>query len=224
MLVANGIGFSYRNKQVLHALNLTVHPGDFVCIVGRNGCGKTTLLSILSGSVRPTVGELFYQGVNTASAPDVFLNQIGYVPQENPILGDLSVYDNLRFWFHGNAAELDVILKEPIFLSLGIQELLKSKASKLSGGQKKKVNIAGALINHPSILILDEPSSSLDVCMKQEISNFLQTFHSIGGTIILASHEESELMISNQIFVMKDGFLTQVTGTVNRNSLLSLLM
>ena len=140
MIEVTNISKSYGKKQILKDISFKADAGERVVIVGRNGCGKTTLLKILAGAMDPDGGKLNYFGENPLKNSAVFRKNCGYVPQENPLMEELSVLDNLRLWGFNKNKPDEVILEQ---FELG--ELLKTKVSKLSGGMKRRVSLAELL-------------------------------------------------------------------------------
>ena len=165
MIEIENLTSAYGRKNVLQGVSFEAERGDCIGIVGPNGCGKSTLLSILAGVLKPSSGTIRYYGKNALENQVVFRKMTGYVPQENPLMPELSVYDNLRLWYP-DKKELAKELEEGFLRILGISEFLKMPVSKLSGGMKKRVSIGIALAGMPPVLILDEPSAALDlVCL-----------------------------------------------------------
>ena len=138
MLEVKGISKHYKNKQILNGISFAAGPGQCVGIAGGNGCGKTTLLSILAGVNRPDRGSICFDGVEAVGNRKVFERNAAYVPQENPLIPELTARDNYRLWFKGDKAELERDLEEGVGKFLGLTEFLGTPAGKLSGGQKKK--------------------------------------------------------------------------------------
>ena len=211
MLEVKGISKHYKNKQILNGISFAAGPGQCVGIAGGNGCGKTTLLSILAGVNRPDRGSISFDGVQAVGNRKVFERNSAYVPQENPLIPELTARDNYRLWFKGDKAELERDLEEGVGKFLGLTEFLGTPAGKLSGGQKKRLSIASALSNQASLLIMDEPGAALDLEAKEEILTYIRNYLKNGGTVILTSHETQELSICTQLFVMKKGLLMPVT-------------
>lgn len=209
MIEINNLSTSYGKRKILDGLSLYVERGECVGIVGPNGCGKSTLLSTMAGVLRPKTGSIYYYGKDALANRKIFSKMAGYVPQENPLLPELSVYDNLRLWYP-DRQELEQELKEGFLQILGIPEFLKMPVNKLSGGMKKRVSIGIAMAGMPPVLILDEPSAALDLVCKEDIKRYLQIYLERKGTIIITTHEESELSLCDSLYVMKDGRLHQV--------------
>ena len=223
MLEVKGISKHYKNKQILNGISFAAGPGQCVGIAGGNGCGKTTLLSILAGVNRPDRGSICFDGVEAVGNRKVFERNAAYVPQENPLIPELTARDNYRLWFKGDKAELERDLEEGVGKFLGLTEFLGTPAGKLSGGQKKRLSIASALSNQASLLIMDEPGAALDLEAKEEILTYIRNYLKNGGTVILTSHETQELSICTQLFVMKKGLLMPVTEKLSAAELVLLL-
>jgi ABC-type multidrug transport system ATPase subunit len=131
---------------------------------------------------------------------------------------ELSVYDNLRLWYP-DKEELAKELEEGFLQILGIPSFLKVPVSKLSGGMKKRVSIGIALSGMPPVLILDEPSAALDLVCKEDIRRYLQIYLERKGTVVITTHEESELSLCGSLYVMKDGKLAEVDRTLRGKEL-----
>ena len=222
MLEVKGISKHYKNKQILNGISFAAGPGQCVGIAGGNGCGKTTLLSILAGVNRPDRGSICFDGMEAVGNRKVFERNAAYVPKENPLIPELTARDNYRLWFKGDKAELERDLEEGVGKFLGLTEFLGTPAGKLSGGQKKRLSIASALSNQASLLIMDEPGAALDLEAKEEILTYIRNYLKNGGTVILTSHETQELSICTKLFVMKKGLLMPVTEKLSAAELVLL--
>lgn len=215
MLSLQNVSFQYKKHTILDQVNLEIKKGTCTCLVGANGCGKSTFLSIIAGS-RKSAGQL----IDNATQESYSLGKnkrpsyIGYIPQDNPLLDTLSGLDNLKLWFRGNKDEFNQTLNEPLIEMLGIKEFYTREVRKMSGGMKKRISIAIGLINHPSLLILDEPSAALDMPCKYDITKYLNEYKAQGGTIILTTHEPDELNLCDQLYVLKEGKLTNVDASL----------
>lgn len=210
-IVAQNIQSSYGKHKVLRNVNFTVSRGDCVAILGANGCGKTTLLSILAGLREPKGGKLFLEGkeVDTKAKKDAYRCRIGYVPQESILIPELTVWDNLLLWYVDEQS-LRKELEGGFLHELGLESMLSKRVSTLSGGMHKRVSIGVALASYPEVLILDEPSAALDLPGKREMQAYLGKYKALGGTIILTTHDELELHLCNRIFFLKDGECLEV--------------
>ena len=219
MLEVKGISKHYKNKQILNGISFAAGPGQCVGIAGGS---KTTLLSILAGVNRPDRGSICFDGMEAVGNRKVFERNAAYVPQENPLIPELTARDNYRLWFKGDKAELERDLEEGVGKFLGLTEFLGTPAGKLSGGQKKRLSIASALSNQASLLIMDEPGAALDMEAKEEILTYIRNYLKNGGTVILTSHETQELSICTKLFVMKKGLLMPVTEKLSAAELVLL--
>lgn len=221
MIEIEDLTSAYGKKKVLCGVTLNGVRGECIGIVGPNGCGKSTLLSIMAGVMRPQSGSICYYGKNALTNRKVFQKMTGYVPQENPLLPELSVYDNLRLWYP-DKAELDKELAGGFLQILGIPEFAKMRVSKLSGGMKKRVSIGLALSGTPPVLILDEPSAALDLVCKEDIKRYLKIYLERKGTVVITTHEESELSLCDSLYVMKNGRLFPVDRMLRGEALTAL--
>ena len=205
MIEVTNISKSYGKKQILKDISFKADAGERVVIVGRNGCGKTTLLKILAGAMEPDGGNLNYFGENPLKNSAVFRKNCGYVPQENPLMEELSVLDNLRLWGFNKNKPDEVILEQ---FELG--ELLKTKVSKLSGGMKRRVSLACGVIEHPGFLIMDEPTAALDIYYRDELLQWLRKYQNNSGIVLMTTHEESEIIGADHCYVMRGGTLFKI--------------
>lgn len=207
MLEVSGIYKKFKKRQILKGVSFTAEPGSCVGIAGGNGCGKTTLLSILAGVSRPEQGSIRFDGQEAVGKRSVFEKKAAYVPQENPLIPELTARDNFSLWYKGDKKRMEKDLEEGVAKALGVSEFLGIPAGKLSGGQKKRLSIASALSNQASVLIMDEPGAALDLKAKEEILRYIRTFVKRGGIVILTSHEMQELRVCSQLYILKEGVL-----------------
>lgn len=212
MIEINNINFSYKRNSILKDLSLQINQGECIGIVGANGCGKSTLLSILAGSRRAASGSMMYQGKDLFKNPQVLSHLAGYVPQENPLLPELSAYDNLFLWFQGNKKAFERALHQEAMEMLMLTDFLNKPVKSLSGGMKKRISLGIALLNDPKLLILDEPSVALDLPCKQDMHHYLMKCLSYGKTILLTTHEEAELDLCTTLYILKHGALYKVNN------------
>lgn len=211
ILEVSNIRKKYGRRTILADISFNVEQGDCVAIVGANGCGKSTLLGILSGAHKPDEGRITCFGKDLTKEAKFFSQKIGYVPQENPLMDKLSVYDNLRFWYCDSKKDLKKDLESGIPAMFGLDFYRDYSVDKLSGGMKKRLSIACALAKDPPVLILDEPGASLDIICKEDIKNYLKSYLASGGTVIITSHEDAELSICNRMLLLQNGVLTELS-------------
>ena len=201
---------SYGKSEILKGVSFYVKKGECVALVGANGCGKSTLLGVLAGTLKAASGEILYNGENPLQNRKIFQKYVGYVPQENPLMDKLSVYDNLRFWYCDTDRSIDEDMKNGILKEFGLDTYRKYPVAKLSGGLKKRLSIACALAANPQILIMDEPGAALDIVCKEDIKRYLLKYRQEGGTVLLTSHEEAELLLCDRMYLLKDGVLSEL--------------
>lgn len=199
------IAKSFGRKQVLKDACFTAQSGDCIGILGGNGCGKSTLISILAGVLKGDAGEFLYEDKNLFKFPRQRARLVGYVPQGTPLMEELTAYDNLLLWY--DKVTLKKELSNGVLSLLGIDQFLKVPVSKMSGGMKKRLSIGCAISNRSPVLLLDEPMAALDIACKQEISEYLQRHKDNGGIIVLVTHDVLELELCNKYYIMKDGCL-----------------
>ena len=174
MVTVQHVEFSYGKRRILNGFSMTAEPGECVVFAGHNGAGKSTALSLIAGVLRPDSGTLCVEG------------KVGLVPQGTALFEDMSVGDNLRFF--ADLAGCQV----PEELPFGVQRHKKTRVARLSGGMKKQVSIACALLGDPQILLLDEPCAGLDVVYRAELIELIRTLKREGRTVIYVSHEPME--------------------------------
>jgi len=206
----------YSKKQVLKGVSFEAQKGQCIGILGGNGSGKSTLLSILSGVLKPNDGRFLHNGHDLMRNQKIRSSLVGYVPQNTPLLEELTAYDNLRLWY--DEPSLEKSLTSGVLAMLGIGEFLKVPVSKMSGGMKKRLAIGCSVSHNPEILLLDEPSAALDLLCKERISNYLLDYKSQGGIVILATHDVQELPLCDKLYILKDGVLTpyEFDGNVHK--------
>lgn len=206
----------YGKKQVLTDIFLKTESGKCIGIVGGNGCGKSTLFSILAGVNRSDNGRFLCDGQDLLKQAKLRTTLVGYVPQGTPLLEELNAYDNLLLWYDAKTMQQE--LSNGVLGMLGIDSFLKTQVSKMSGGMKKRLAIGCAVAHKPKILLLDEPSSALDLVCKERIYNYLQDYKKQGNTIFIATHDVQELGLCDEIYIMKHGVLERYDydGNVHR--------
>lgn len=222
MLQVTDIYKTYRHKPILRGVSFTAGPGECIGIAGGNGCGKTTLLSILAGVRRPDRGSIRFDEAEAVGKRKVFDACAAYVPQEAPIIPELTARDNFSLWFKGDKKKMEADLKSGVAGALKLTEFLDTPAGKLSGGQKKRLSIASALSGRAPVLILDEPGAALDLAAKEEILSYVEAYRRDGGCVILTSHEMAELNLCTSLYVLKDGTLHPAAKGLSASELIRL--
>ena len=194
------ISVFYNKRQIIDNLNLKINKQEILGVLGPNGVGKSTIFNLITGLKDPNFGEIIIDGTNSTKLPinERFTKfKLGLVPQYGGLIHDLTLEDNLKL-----VAEIHILEKElrehklnKLITQFEFESLLKIKSKNLSGGQKKKLVIAMALINDPNILLLDEPFAALDILtikMLQEIILNLQSSEEI--SIVICDHQARDLL------------------------------
>lgn len=200
MVVAKDICKSYGKKQVLKGVSFEVKPGEIATFVGCNGCGKTTLLQIVAGIIKPDNGTVSFFNHDAYREKRIFEKYIGYVPQDNPLINELSVKDNINFWSSGYKS-----IDESIIKDLEIDKIMNRRVLNLSGGMKRRLSLACAMIGKHPVLVLDEPTTSLDMIYRESIENILYRFRQNNGIVLLSTHDISEIEMSDVCFLFDEG-------------------
>ena len=213
ILSGTDLSKKYGDLEVVKGVSLTIDAGEFVCLVGKSGCGKTTLLSLLSGLEKPTKGRVILNGkeMNGASEDVLALfrrENVGFIFQSFNLIPTLSAWENVALPLFPLKMTSEDRRKRATEL-LGKMELghrLEHLPSALSGGEKQRVAIARALINNPKIIFADEPTGNLDSSTGEAIMDILGKLHRDEGVAILMVTHEAELAkVANRVIRMKDG-------------------
>ncbi|AXH14993.1 LPS export ABC transporter ATP-binding protein [Malaciobacter mytili] len=201
-----------KKTQILHGISLEIKSGEIVGLLGPNGAGKTTTFYTVCGLVKPTSGDVFFDGENITNLPlhQRALKGIGYLPQESSIFKDLSVEDNLFL-----AAEIVTNDKEERYKRVeellevfNIEPIRKRKGISLSGGERRRTEIARALVSKPKFLLLDEPFAGVDPIAVKDIQEIIHQLTLRGIGVLITDHNVREtLQICHRAYVMKSGTL-----------------
>ena len=203
---------SIKKTQILHGISLEVKSGEIVGLLGPNGAGKTTTFYTVCGLIKPTSGEIFLDEQNITSLPlhKRALRGIGYLPQESSIFKDLSVEDNLML-----AAQIVTNDKaeqfrrvEELLEVFNIEPIRQRKGVSLSGGERRRTEIARALVSKPDFLLLDEPFAGVDPIAVKDIQEIINQLTIRGIGVLITDHNVREtLEICDRAYVMKSGAL-----------------
>lgn len=205
----------YKEVTAVNRLNLEIGQGELFSLLGVNGAGKTTTIKMLTCLIRPDEGDAFVGEKSITKNPNQVKQMIGVSPQETAVAPNLSVKENLELicGIHGFSKEKTKKRVEELSVQFNLEEVIKRKAGKLSGGWQRRISIAMALISEPQILFLDEPTLGLDVIARHELWNVIRALKG-KITIVLTTHymEEAEAL-SDRIGIMRSGSLLAI-GTV----------
>ena len=209
------INKSFGNINALSNLNLDIKDGEFFVLLGPTGAGKTTTLRIISGLEKPDSGKIMFNEEIVNEVQPAF-RDTSYVFQQYSLYPHYSVYDNLAFPLRSplrksNNINIDARVRE-IAKLLKIENKLKNKATQLSGGEMQRVSLGRALVRNPNIYLMDEPLSSLDAKLREELRVELKKIQTdLNATILYVTHDQIEATtMADRIGVLKEGVLTQV--------------
>lgn len=212
-IVFENITKNFGNSKALDNVSFAIHKGEFFSLLGPSGCGKTTLLRILAGFEKPEKGRVLLDGQDITSLPPN-KRPINTVFQNYALFPHLTIWENIAFGLRiAKRPEKEIQQEVKRMLDLiQMSEHLHKKPDQISGGQKQRVAIARALINHPQILLLDEPLAALDLKLRQKMLLDLDRIHDeVGITFIFVTHDQSEAMaVSDRIAVLHKGCLEQI--------------
>ena len=218
MLKLDKIYKSYGRAHILNGASLEINKGDCIAIIGGNGCGKTTLVQILCGIIRADKGRVI-NGSRSVEKGE-FKHLFGYLPQNDPLIDELSVKDNLKLWF----SSMGVPFKNhPLLKKLKIDTYLNKPVNKLSGGMKRRVSLCIAMANEAPILVMDEPTTALDIVAKDEMWAMLSEYMSDGGTVVLTTHNYDEIKNCTRLILMKNGVLKEINKDATYNEIVEYL-
>ena len=197
----------YASKYAVNTVSLSIEEGELFALLGVNGAGKTTLIKMLSCLTKPTSGNAWLFGKSIITEPQQVKQLIAVSPQETAIAPNLTVRENLELMagVHGFDREKTKQKTDELLHKFSLQPFEKQRSKTLSGGWKRRLSIAMALISEPKILFLDEPTLGLDVLARRELWTVIEQLKQT-TTIILTTHylEEAEAL-SDRICIMKDG-------------------
>ncbi len=201
---------SYRKNKVLKEISLMIKAGECTGIIGANGCGKSTLLKVLAGIEKADGGEILINNQPVKWQSSQLAGYVGYVPQESVLIPELTVEDNLKLWASfGEHKKNEEILRR-LGEQFQLEDFYRKKVKYLSGGMNKRVNIVCALIHQPFLLLMDEPSTSLDLVFKEELREYIRSFTAKGGSVLLSSHDEGEIAGCASLWAIKNGIAQKV--------------
>ena len=209
---------NYNNILAVKNINFKINKGSIVGLLGPNGCGKTTTIGMILGLIKPTSGTVFINGQNIENENNrtTILEKVNFISPYVELPKKLTVEENLKVYgkLYGVNNLKDKI--SDLMKQLNLLEFNKRKTGELSSGQKNRVSLAKALINEPEILLLDEPTASLDPDVGDFIRTYLEDFASKKNTtILLASHNMNEVeRLCNEVMMMKNGKIID-KGTCN---------
>ena len=224
ILTAKGISKSFDKRIVLRKIDITLNKGEMCGLLGSNGAGKSTFFHILLGIIKGDYGQIYLNGNNISTLPIHERSKLGiaYLPQQTSIFKSLTVYENLlgiaQILIKRTVSQKDIV--EKLMVEFSLTHLRNVYAGSLSGGERRRVEIARCLINNPKILLLDEPFANVDLLSIQDVKNLLLNLQSRGCGILVTDHNASQLLsIVDRAYVLANGMIIangtprQIVGT-----------
>lgn len=216
-LQISGLSKNFGSIQALNDVSLQINEGEFYGLLGPNGAGKTTTINIISTVLQPDSGSVTINGFDLKKDPVKCKRSIGVVPQEIALYNEFSAYENLMFWgglYEIKTKDLKTKIDETLSL-LGLSDRKDDKIKTYSGGMKRRINIATALLHSPKIILMDEPTVGIDPQSRNLIFDVLDTLHQKGMTIIYTTHymEEAE-RLCDKIAIIDHGEIIAI-GTLD---------
>src|ERR1044071_2913483 len=222
VLELKGVGREFGSEPVVHALvevNLRLERGEWLAITGPSGAGKSTLLNILGCLDRPSSGEYFFEGIDTASLSDeeragLRSRRIGFVFQSYHLLSHRSVIENVMLAEVYREQEVDGRRERALaaLARVGLSHRVDFMPTKLSGGEKQRVAIARALVGSPSVLLCDEPTGNLESKSGAEIFDLFESLNKQGLTLVVVTHDEHVAQRARRRVHVMDGKLEEVSN------------
>ena len=213
MLSVRGLRCGYGKTEIVHGVDFEVHGGEFVCVLGPNGCGKTTTLKAVLGLIEPIDGTIEMDGVSTIGMSEAERARLfAYIPQAHTPPFPFTVADvvllgrtpHLRGM--GHVRERDEEAAYACMERMGVVELAERPYTELSGGQRQLVLIARALAQEPLLLVMDEPTASLDFGNQQLVLSQMRALAGSGASVLMVTHDPNHaLFCANRVIVMEEG-------------------
>ena len=208
VLELDAVSAGYGETEILHGINLHVDRGEIVVVVGPNGAGKSTAMKVVIGLLNITAGTIRLAGDNITNTPpqQVVMKGVAYVPQSANVFASLTVEENLEMGAYVSREDPAARIEEIFELFPPLREKRHQPAGSLSGGQRQMVAMSKALMLHPKILLLDEPTAGLSPKYRGEIFQIVQDINAAGATILMVEQNAKQaLNIAHRGYVLVDG-------------------
>ena len=212
VFIAKNISKSFDQRVILRKIDIQLNKGEMLGLLGGNGTGKSTFMNIVLGLLKPDYGDIFLDRIKLTTLPIHERSKIGigYLPQQTSIFRGLTVYENLlgiAQIIKKNADEQKDIV-EKLMAEFSITHLRDVKATALSGGERRRTEIARSLINNPKVLLLDEPFAGVDLLSVQDIKQLLLKLQARGCAVLVTDHNASQLLsVVDRAYVIANGII-----------------
>lgn len=194
--------------QALKKVSFSCDRGQVLGLLGPNGAGKTTTLRILASALKPDSGEIIVDGINVIENARVAKEKIGFLSTKTGLYSRLTAKENIEYFakLHGMSGQQIAQYSEPLYQQLGIGSYLHRRVDTLSSGMTQKISIARAVIHQPEIIVLDEPTTGLDIMATEVILDFIQQYKAQGKAVIFSTHHLDEVaMLADKIAIINQG-------------------
>ena len=216
MIRYEGFGKRFGDVVAVRRLDLGIHPGETLALVGPNGSGKTTTLKALVGLVRPSTGSVLVDGHDVATAGVNARRLLGYLPQRLSFPDGMTGRETMRLY--ATLREADPMTVDPLLARVGLIEVADRRAEEYSGGMRQRLGLAVALLGRPAALVLDEPSAALDPTGALLVRDLIREIAADGTTVLISSHDLTEVAaLADRIGVFVGGEL-RALGTLRELS------
>lgn len=208
LLQTQNIVKTFGQHTAVDGVSLSIEKGQVIGLLGPNGAGKSTTISMISTLVKPTAGDILYDGTSILKHPKNIQRKMGIVPQNIALYKDLSGYENLKYWGSVYGLSGSTLKKriEAVSEVIGIDDRLKDLVKNYSGGMQRRINIGAALLHEPELLIMDEPTVGIDPQSRNHILSTVKQLNDQGMTIIYTSHYMEEVeYLCKSIYIMDMG-------------------
>jgi putative ABC transport system ATP-binding protein len=219
LVLVESVAKEYRGLRALDGVSFEVAEGEWISIMGPSGSGKTTLINILGGLDRPTSGRAVVDGVDVGTLGESGLTRyraekIGFVFQQFHLVPYLSAVENVMLaqYFHSIADEREAAAA---LERVGLGRQLRQLPTTLSGGEQQRVALARALINHPKLILADEPTGNLDEANEKIVLDLLREMHDAGHTILVVTHSPAIGRMADRRIELAHGHLAQIVANVS---------
>ncbi|MEK7658557.1 MAG: ATP-binding cassette domain-containing protein [Patescibacteria group bacterium] len=201
-----------EDTAVLNDISFEIKEGEFVSIVGKSGAGKSTLIKLLLGLEKPTSGEIYFGDVNVEKADGLELQKIrkrvGCIFQDYRLFPQKTVYENVSYILTVEGKDNEEIAEEvpKVLEAIGLKDRAESFPRELSGGEQQRLAVARALINHPDVVVADEPTGNLDPYNTYEVISLLEKLNKAGKTVILFTHDREVVnKLGKRVITLENG-------------------
>ena len=208
MLSAHSITHKYNDFIALDSVSIDIKPGEIVGLLGKNGAGKSSLMRVLTGFMQPTEGIVYFDGLELQDNAKIIQAQIGYLPENNILYDEMSVFDYLAFVseIRGVPKSKRMELLSKAIFKTGLESKVLSSIFELSKGYKQRVGVAQALIHDPKLLILDEPTNGLDPTQVLQIRDLIKELKTANTAVLVSSHILNEVeLLCDRVIMLDSG-------------------